>query len=108
MSASPDLQAANFSFPQSLQQPMPTTLASAATVAPTTLITIVSGTAAIVNVTPPQEGAHILIFVATGAWTMTAAGNIATAVGATAAGHITFLIYNPATRKYYAAKATVV
>ena len=83
---------------------MPTTLASAATVAPTSLITIVSGAAAIVNVTPPLDGAHMLIFVATGAWTMTAAGNITTAVAATAAGVITLLVYNPATKKYYAGK----
>jgi len=101
---SPDLNAANFSVPQSILQPMPTTLASAATIAPTTLITIVSGAAAIVNITPPMEGAHILIFLATGAWTMTAAGNIQTAVAAAAAGVVAIAVYNPATKKYSVGK----
>lgn len=104
MSASPDLQAANFSLPQSLLQPMPSTLASAATIAPTTLITLISGAAAIVNITPPQEGAHLLIFIPTGAFTMTAAGNIATAVGAAVVGAPVLAIYNPASRKYYIGK----
>ena len=83
---------------------MPTTLASAATIAPTTLITLVSGAVAVVNVTPPLDGAHMLILVSTGTWTMTAAGNITTAVAATAAGVMVLLVYNPATAKYYAGK----
>lgn len=107
MPASPDLKAADFSFPQSLLQPFPATLASAALVAPTTLITLVSGAAAIVNITPPQEGAHILIFLATGAWTMTAAGNIATAVAAAAVGNVVILVYNPANKKYYVGKTAL-
>jgi len=80
---------------------MPTTLASAATIAPTTLITLVSGAVAVVNVTPPLDGAHMLILVSTGTWT---AGNITTAVAATAAGVMVLLVYNPATAKYYAGK----
>lgn len=107
MSAADTLNFQDFQLPQSLTQPMPTTLASAATIAPTTLITIVSGVAAIVNITPPFAGAHMLILIASGAWTMTAAGNIATAVAANVAGQITFAIYNPATKKYYVGKTAI-
>lgn len=105
---SPDLMAANFGLPQSMVQPMPTTLASAATIAPTTLITNITGAAAIVNITPPLEAAHMLIFLAAGAITFTAAGNIQTAVGAAAAGVTILAIYNPATRKYWVGKLAIV
>lgn len=101
---SPDLVSYDYALPQSKLQPMPTTQASAATMIPTGLITVVSGSTAIVTVTPPQEGAHMLIFVSSGTWAMTAAGNITTAVAATAAGVMVILIFNPATQKYYAGK----
>lgn len=105
MAVSQDLSSYDFALPQSILQPMPTTLASAATVAPTTLITLITGAVAIVNVTPPQQGAHMLIFISSGGtFTFTAAGNILTAVTAVAAGQVVILIYNPATAKYSVGK----
>lgn len=105
MPVSPDLSSYDFALPQSTLQPTPTTLASAATMAPTTLVTLVTGAAAIVNITPPQAGIHMLIFISSGGtYTMTAAGNILTAVAASAAGVMTILIYNPVTGKYAAGK----
>lgn len=105
---SPDLVAANFGLPQVLNQPLPTTLASAATMAPTGLVTLVTGAAAIATVTPPQAGIHVLFFVSSaGTWSMTAAGNITTAVAAVVAGEIVMLLWNPATQKYSAGKLTL-
>jgi hypothetical protein len=104
---SPDLNAGNFALPQTLLQPMPVTIASAAAIAPTTLLSVISGAVAIVNITPPQEGAHMLIFVSSGTWAMTAAGNIATAIAATTAGQVVLMFYNPATKKYSGGKLAV-
>ena len=104
---SPDLNAGNFAVPQTANQPLPVTIASAATIAPTTLVSIISGAAAIVNITPPQDGAHILIFLATGAFTFTAAGNIQTAVAAAAVGNVIFAVYNPLTKKYWVGKTAL-
>lgn len=86
--------------------PQPPTVASAATIAPTTFVTIVSGVAAIVNVTPPIDGAHMLVLIPTGAWTMTAAGNLLTVMAAAAVGQPVILIYNPITKKYANGKLT--
>ena len=104
MPGAPSLNSADYSIPQSKLQPQPTTVVAAATITPTGLVTFISGATAIVNVTPPQEGVHVLIFVSTGTWAMTAAGNIATAVAATAAGVAVLLIFDPRTGKYTAGK----
>lgn len=57
------------------------TIASAATIAPTTPIIFVSGTTAIVNITPPATlvGGGQLTIIPTGVFTTTTAGNIALA-----------------------------
>ena len=85
---------------QDEQSPTPRTIASAATIAPDTFITFVSGTAAVVTVTPPVLGAHMLILIPTGAFTMTTAGNITTACTA-AVNSPVVLLYNPITGKYF-------
>lgn len=64
------------------------TIASASTIAPTGRMVVVSGTATIDNITPPSDfsstqGACIDIL-ATGAWTTSTAGNIASVVSASA------------------------
>lgn len=82
----------------------PTTVASAATIAPTTFITFVSGTTAIVNITPPVTGSHLLVIIPTGAWTTTAAGNIKLALAAAVANTPILFIYNPIEAKYYCGK----
>ena len=56
------------------------TLASAATIAPTALITHVTGVAAIATITPPYpEFTGVIFLIADGAWSWTAAGNITVA-----------------------------
>lgn len=102
----PDLNFQDISTVQSNLQPKPGTLASAATVAPTTCLTFISGAAAIVNITPPVTGFHILFFWPLGAFTMTNAGNITAALTA-AVGAPVILFYNPITAKYHPAEIPV-
>jgi hypothetical protein len=92
---------------QSAAQPKPVTLASAATVAPSTFLTFISGTVAIATVTPPVQGAHMLVFVFTtttpAAFTTT--GNIkAVTTPTTNLPH--FLFFNPIEGKYYTGEVT--
>lgn len=82
--------------------PTPPTLASAATIAPNTFLTFVSGTTAIATITPPMAGPHMLMFVFTtttpAAFTTT--GNIKAV--ATPAQNVPVLAqYNPTDKKYY-------
>lgn len=94
-----DVNFQDFSSVQSNLQPKPTTIASATTVAPTTCLTFISGTAAIVTVTPPVSGFHILYFWPLAAFTMTTAGNINAALTA-AIGSPVMLFYDPILNKY--------
>lgn len=78
----------------------PTTIASAATIAPVGFLTMISGTANIDNITPPVLGVHMLCLIGTGAAVLTTAGNIL--IGTTlVVQRPTFLVYNPLTAKYY-------
>lgn len=105
---SPDLNAANFGLPQVLNQPLPTTIASAATIAPTGLVTLVTGAAAIATITPPLPGIHVLFLISSGGtFSFTAAGNILTAVAAVVAGEVCVAIFNPNTQKYSVGKLTL-
>lgn len=98
----------NLSTVQNKTQPAPRTVASAATIAPDSFATIVSGTAAIVNITPPVEGVHLLVLIPSGAFTWTAAGNITTAGAAAAVGVPVMCVYNPITKKYACGKFVAV
>ena len=100
MAVSQDLLFQLLSTVQNANMPTPLTLASAATIAPQGFLTFVSGAAAIVNITPPIDGAHMLVFIPTGAWTTTAAGNIVTALAAAVANTPILFFYNPITKKY--------
>ncbi len=91
---------------QSTQQTPPRTIASATTVAPTTALTFITGAVAIVNITPPQLGFHVLYFWPLGAFTMTNAGNITAALTA-AVGSPVILFFNPLTNKYHPAEIPV-
>lgn len=103
---SPDLAFQQLSSVQNGAMPQPPTIASAATIAPTNFVTLISGAAAIANITPPIDGAHMLVLIPTGAFTMTAAGNIALAMAAATVSQPIFLVYNPVIKKYYAGKVT--
>lgn len=97
-----DLLFQNLSTVQSNAQPKPPTIASAATVAPSTYLSFISGTTAIATVTPPADGAHQLCFVFTTTTPVafTTTGNIK-AVATPSANIPCFLIWNPVESKYY-------
>lgn len=102
-----DLNFQNLSTVQSDQQPMPVTMASATTVAPTTFLTFFTGTAQLTTITPPVTGAHMLAFVFTnaapGAFLTT--GNIKSAY-TPIQDRIVFLVYDPVTAKYWVMSVT--
>jgi hypothetical protein len=95
----PDLEFQNLSTVQNSLQPGPATIASATTIAPTGFLSIISGTAAIVNVTPPVSGTHMLIFIPSGAFTFTTAGNISLVMTAVV-NSMVVMVFNPLTGKY--------
>ena len=83
-------------------QPKAATVASAATIAPTTYLTMVSGTVAIANITPPVTGWVQLAFVftTTTPTAFTTTGNIA-AVTTPTQNVLLLGVYNPVTSKWY-------
>lgn len=93
----------NLSTVHSEQQPKPPTIASAASVSPTTFLTLISGTVAIATVVPPADGAHMLVFVftTTTPTAFTTTGNIIKVVTPTTNSPVA-LVYNPNTGKYHA------
>lgn len=109
MSESKDLNFQNLSTVQGAQQPKPNTIASAATVAPSTFLTVITGTVAIATITPPADGTHMLCFVftTTTPTAFTTTGNILPAT-APKQNTPTFLVYNPVTGKYHAGGTTLV
>lgn len=56
MAVSGDLLAQNYNTVQNNQQPLPVTMAAAATIAPTTKLTFLTGTTQLENITPPVTG----------------------------------------------------
>src|SRR6266850_4537629 len=77
-------------------------IASAATIAPTNPVHHVTGTAAIVTITPPDPSFQgDLVLIADAIWTWTAAGNISAAGTVTAAGRHFRFTYDPGTAKWY-------
>lgn len=81
----------------------PPTIASAATIAPTTYLSFISGTTAIATITPPADGWHTLclIFTTTTPTAFTTTGNVK-AVATPTTNIPMFMIYNPIEAKYYA------
>lgn len=55
----------NLSTVQSNKQPTPPTIASAATIAPQTLMTFLTGTVQLATIVPPVTGCHMLVLVFT-------------------------------------------
>jgi hypothetical protein len=79
------------------------TIASATTIAPTKPITFISGTTAVVNITAPSPisaGGGTVILIPTGAFTWTAAGNIAVS-GTAVVNRALSLTYDVTTTKWY-------
>lgn len=84
------------------QQPKPVTIASAATVAPSTFLTFISGTVAIATITPFVSGAHTLcfIFTTTTPTAFTTTGNLKVVFTPTQNLPV-LLFWNPLENKYY-------
>lgn len=80
----------------------PVTMASAATIAPTTFLTFLTGTVPPATITPPINGAHLLAFVGTSATPPVTAtsGNIQIAT-TMVANKMLLMAYDPGTNKYY-------
>jgi hypothetical protein len=79
--------------------PQPVTVASAATIVPTTFLTVLTGNVAITAITPPVTHGHMLAIQFAGAAGITAGNNITT-TKASVAGEVMLLVYNPITAKY--------
>jgi hypothetical protein len=97
-----DLNFQNLSTVQNKTQSQPVTLASAATVAPTTLITFITGTTQIATITPPVTGSHFLITIHTDAAPVDylTNGNILNAVDPLQ-NLMNLFVYDPIQAKYY-------
>lgn len=98
----PDLNFQDLSTVQSQQQPKPATLASAATIAPTTFLSVVTGTTVIQTITPPVTGTHMLalVFTTTTPSTLSLTGGNILANTTPTSNVPVFCIYNPLTGKY--------
>jgi hypothetical protein len=95
-----DLDHANLRTVQSNLQPKPLTIVAAATIAPQTFLTVLSGTTEVATITPPATGCHMLAIQAgTTTAAFTTSGNI---VGLTTASTTqpALFIWNPVTSKY--------
>lgn len=77
----------------------PVTMASAATIAPTTFLTVLTGNVAITAITPPVQNSHMLAVQFAGTAGITAGNNIQT-TKASVVGEVMLLVYNSATGKY--------
>ena len=103
MAVSPDENFQQLSTVQNAAMLAPVTLASATTVSPSTFLTFITGTTAVVTVTPPASGTHMLCFVftTTTPTAFTTAGNIK-AIATPTSNVPCFLVWNPLENKYYA------
>lgn len=102
-----DLNFQNISTVHSQVQPKPQTIASSTTISPTTFLSIITGTTAVVTVNPPVNGAHLLcfLFTTTTPTAFTTAGNIK-AITTPTQNMPMFLVYNPLDGKYYTGEVT--
>src|SRR5258706_10924766 len=107
-----DLNFQDFSTVQSGAQPQPVTITAASVIAPTTFLTFIAGTTAVVTITPPVSGTHMLAIVSsTSNWAgVTTAGNVIVASITNSIlwlNKVSLFVYNPITAKYYPAYATI-
>lgn len=100
-----DLNFQQISTVQSGLQPKPTRLTAAATLAPTTFLTIVAGNTAIQNITPPVTGSHMLAIVPGTTTGFTTGGNVSGGT-TTVSGKAYLFIYDPVSNTYYLATST--
>lgn len=102
-----DLAFQQLSTVQSDKQPLPRTIASAATISPDTKLTRITGTTPVTVINPPVTGYHELTFVwstgTSGAFATGGSGAGAIAVAKTTVTNVPVtLVYDPNTQLYYA------
>ena len=102
---SSDLLFQNISTVQSNKQPLPVTVTAAATIAPTTFITKVTGNTAIATITPPVAGTHMLCIVPGTTTGFTTGGNVSGGT-TTVASRASLLVYEPIAATYYIVSST--
>ncbi len=97
-----DLMFRDIETVQSDKNQPPVTIASTTTIAPSTFLSVISGTTAVAAITPPVTGSHMLCFVhtTTTPTAYTTSGNIANVATPTTNVPI-FAVYNPLTAKYH-------
>ncbi len=101
-----DLNWQNVSPTKNKLQPGTVTVASAATIRPSTFMTILTGTTAVATIDPPVSGEHLLAIVAaaTNFGGFTTAGNILVASLTNSTvwdNKVSLFVYNPLTGKYH-------
>lgn len=99
-----DLLFQQLSTVQDNTQPVPPTIASAATISPQTFLTFLTGTVQLATINPPVTGAHMLVLIFTNAspGAMVTTGNIKAAYQPIQNLPV-FLIYDPVTALYWGA-----
>lgn len=98
-----DLYHKNIASVQDNLQPMPMTVAAAATIAPQTYVTFLTGTTSVATVTPPVTGQHSLVLISTDSGTTNATvttGNIIKA-STFVQNKALIMVYDPIGAKYY-------
>jgi hypothetical protein len=97
-----DLLFQQMSTVQDISQPLSPTIASAATIAPYTFMTFVTGTVQVATITPPVTGTHMLVLCFTNGapGLFLTSGNIQIAYQPITNRPI-MLIYDPASAKYW-------
>jgi hypothetical protein len=95
-----DLLFQNLSTVQSNVQPTPVTVTAAATIAPTTFLTRLSGNTAVATITPPVSGCHMLAIIPGTTTGFTSSGNV-TGGTTTVANRVYLFVYDPVAAKYY-------
>ena len=92
----------NLSTVQNNTQPTPVTMAAAATIAPSTFLTKVTGTTNVATITPPVTGTCVLLLKFTDAspGDLLTTGNINAGITTVAQNDIVFCVYDPVTAKW--------
>lgn len=89
----------NFGLVQTNAAFKPQTIASANTIAPVSLLTILTGNVVVKTITPPMPTLHFVAIQFAGVAGVDATGNITT-LKASVVGEVMLLVYNPSTAKY--------
>lgn len=90
---------------QSKQQPTPVRMAAAATIAPTTFITVLAGNTAVATITPPVAGSHMLCIIPNTTTGFTTGGNVSGGT-TTVSGRAYLFVYDPVNATYYLVSST--